>query len=569
MSVALPGGDNYEPMQVDPEENDNDEGAGMGPDVRLAHQVDHPMGPGGPDPMGRAANGAPGIMRGGGGGLAAGALPQGELHGEDVRVFYNIENPSIDLETYVQGYSGLSRLYRLRFIAHHCPVLRIEALKLGIHHVQQTHNTMLFAELHKALAAAQRQTPGDQGMPSISLPDVAAGAGAVGAGSISLQLGANVSTGTSGLSPALLEWIETRSKKAALKLEKLDTDLKNYKSNSIKESIRRGHDDLGDHFLDCGDLSNALKCYSRARDYCTSGRHVVNMCVNVIRVCVYLQNWSHVISYVNKATATPDFSDGNLKNHDHQTLLTRLHCAYGLAELAMRKYKSAAKRFLDANLDYCDIPDLMSTQNVATYGGLCALATFERAELHKQVITSSTFKLFLELDPQLREVILSFHDSKYGKCLKLLDDIKDNLLLDLYLASHVNQLYSMIRNRSLVQYFSPYLSADLRLMASSFNTTVNQLEDELMALILDGQIQARIDSHNKVLYSQDVDQRNATFERAMEMGHLYQRRARMLVLRSAILKNNIMVKTVTRGGGPGGGMMGEPPELGNYPSMTN
>ena len=97
-------------------------------------------------------------------------------------------------------------------------------------------------------------------MPSISLPDVAAGAGAVQVpGSISLQLGSNVSTGTSGLSPALLEWIETRSKKAALKLEKLDTDLKNYKSNSIKESIRRGHDDLGDHFLDCGDLSNALK----------------------------------------------------------------------------------------------------------------------------------------------------------------------------------------------------------------------------------------------------------------------------------------------------------------------
>ena len=40
-------------------------------------------------------------------------------------------------------------------------------------------------------------------------------------------------------------------------------------------------------------------------------------------------------------------------------------------------------------------------------------------------------------------------------------------------------------------------------MASSFNATVNQLEDELMALILDGQIQARIDSHNKVGYSND------------------------------------------------------------------
>lgn len=107
-------------------------------------------------------------------------------------------------------------------------------------------------------------------------------------------------------------WVEATRKKALLKLEKLDTDLKNYKGNSIKESIRcpggpggrqggqghagrqvacahrpahrRGHDDLGDHYLDCGDLSNALKCYSRARDYCTSAKHVINMCLNVIKV---------------------------------------------------------------------------------------------------------------------------------------------------------------------------------------------------------------------------------------------------------------------------------------------
>lgn len=30
--------------------------------------------------------------------------------------------------------------------------------------------------------------------------------------------------------------------------------------------------------------SNALKCYSRARDYCISAKQVVNMCVNVIKV---------------------------------------------------------------------------------------------------------------------------------------------------------------------------------------------------------------------------------------------------------------------------------------------
>ena len=92
-------------------------------------------------------------------------------------------------------------------------------------------------------------------------------------------------------------------------------------------------------------------------------------------------------------------------------------------------------------------------QNVAMYGGLCALATFERSQLHKEVVISNTFKLFLELEPQLRDVIINFYESKYGKCLTQLEDMKDNMMLDIYLASHVNTLFSMIRSRSLVQYF--------------------------------------------------------------------------------------------------------------------
>jgi COP9 signalosome complex subunit 1 len=45
------------------------------------------------------------------------------------------------------------------------------------------------------------------------------------------------------------------------------------------------------------------------------------------------------------------------------------------------------------------------------------------------------------------------------------------------------------------------------------------------------------------LYAQDVDQRSATFEKAVEMGRLYQRRARLLILRSALIKHNVVVKT--------------------------
>ena len=86
----------------------------------------------------------------------------------------------------------------------------------------------------------------------------------------------------------------------------------------------------------------------------------------------------------------------------------------------------------------------------------------------------------------------------------------------MYLSPHVANLYSQIRSKALVQvlkwfspvlspvyrtmsqYFSPYVSADMTKMATAFNTTVAQLEDELTKLILDGQISARIDSHSKV-----------------------------------------------------------------------
>ena len=43
-----------------------------------------------------------------------------------------MENPSLDLEATSNAFTGLAKLYRLQFIAEHCPVYTIEALKLAI-----------------------------------------------------------------------------------------------------------------------------------------------------------------------------------------------------------------------------------------------------------------------------------------------------------------------------------------------------------------------------------------------------------------------------------------------------
>lgn len=437
---------------------------------------------------------------------------------------YTVENSSIDIDAYAQNYSGWNKILRLLFIADHSPSLKIDALKIVLNYIKEhTYNTQLYTKVYFNLQQALEKK-------------LLAGGQANGT--------SNADSQTSALDQ---QWIELMNKRAQVKLEKLDTDLKNSKSNSIKESIRRGHDDLGDHYLDMGDLNNALKCYIRARDYCTSGKNVLSMCLNAIRVSIYLKNWSFVSSYVLKAETNPEYSDKS-------AIATKLNCASGLAYLANRKYDQAARCFLLCNFDHfnSDASEFLSVNNVAVYGALCALASFSRDQLLRQVIQSTTFKLFLETEPQLREILSKFYDSKYANCLTILDGLRDNFLLDLYLAPHVKTLYSSIRNRALIQYFSPYISADMHRMAAAFNTDVKSLEDEIMLLILDGQIQARIDSQNKILYAKDIDPRTVTFEKAIQIGKECHLRTKALLLRQAVIKHGSLSVKSHNGHGHGG-----------------
>ena len=175
-----------------------------------------------------------------------------------------------------------------------------------------------------------------------------------------------------------LAWYERTQRNYVHKLEKLDTDLRNFRTNSIKDSIRRGHDDLGDHYLDAGDFFNAVRCYVRSRDYCVTPRHMITMCMNVIKASFYMQNWSNVLSYVSKAeqaieslestakstttTTTPSIinpmevssvSVANTTAASDAVLASRLKVYAGIAELATKRYKLAARHFLGVSFEHC------------------------------------------------------------------------------------------------------------------------------------------------------------------------------------------------------------------------
>eukprot|EP01115_Flamella_aegyptia_P009103 TRINITY_DN3851_c0_g1_i2.p1 TRINITY_DN3851_c0_g1~~TRINITY_DN3851_c0_g1_i2.p1 ORF type:complete len:317 (-),score=105.72 TRINITY_DN3851_c0_g1_i2:149-1099(-) len=306
-------------------------------------------------------------------------------------------------------------------------------------------------------------------------------------------------------------WVDAVDKKAAQQQERLEMELNGYKTNLIKESIRMGHNELGDYYYNRGDLNSALKCYVRTRDYCTTSKHIIQMCMNVIKVSIEMGNYAHVVNYVAKAEQTPDLSD--------KVTVAKLKVCAALSNLENRKYKVAARKFLETTIDIADnYNEVISAQDIAIIGGLTALATYDRQELKKKVLDDPQFRNFLELTPETREIINDFYESRYASCFKTLLKIKNNLLLDIFLHEHVESLYQKIRNKALVQYFTPFMSVDLNTMAQAFNSDVAGLEKELSRLIMEGAIQARIDSHNKRLYGRQTDQRTVTFQKNSSNG---------------------------------------------------
>lgn len=76
------------------------------------------------------------------------------------------------------------------------------------------------------------------------------------------------------------------------------------------------------------------------------------------------------------------------QNKEDAAVVCKVKCAAGLAELNSKRYKSAAKYFLSATLENFNFSDIITPNNVAIYGCLCALATYDRRELQMHVIQS-------------------------------------------------------------------------------------------------------------------------------------------------------------------------------------
>ncbi|KAI0468282.1 26S proteasome subunit RPN7-domain-containing protein [Xylaria cf. heliscus] len=420
--------------------------------------------------------------------------------------------PKLDLELYISNYTGRTRFDRLLLIGQCSVLLCLDALKAAVAEAKREKDVQRYLDAYESMRLAGPNEPEAQ------------------------YDEAWVNTTTS--------WNKTRT-------HQLETELKEYKNNLVKESIRIGHRDLGEHLESIGNLNGAADAYVKMRPDSSTVSHVVDVTKHIIGILLQKQDWTGILAHVNKIM-TPNLTapEGGDEQPYQRTVA-------GLAYLGSEKYAEAAKCFLDAgDPNMCQrFNDVASANDVATYGGLLALASMERDELQCKVLDNSSFRNYLELEPHIRKAVSMFVNCRYSACLEILERCRPDYLLDLYLQKHVPNIFSLIRKKCIVQYLVPFSCVTLDSMKEVFGKTNESLEGELISMIKSGALKARINTIDKLLVMVSSDPRLAMQTSALETVRNYEREALERIRRMNLAAADLEVKGPHRKGGGGAGSL--------------
>jgi len=325
-----------------------------------------------------------------------------------------------------------------------------------------------------------------------------------------------------------------------MKMEILESELSAAKSAVMKEGTRQAYNDIGHLWYQMGNLTEALKSYLRTRDLCTMTRHNCEMALNVISVSIDLKQFFNVNNFVSKVTD----AGGD------EVVVAKLKVASAMADLYDQQYHAAALQFLDVNPVLGNqYNNVASAEDLAIYGSVCALATFDRTELRTKLVDNKSFiNAYLSLVPDFKAMVLGFCGGDYGQAFKLLEDVRPRLLCDMYLHAHVTQLVHMISERMLLQYFAPYSAVDLGRMASSLHLDAKTLEAALVRLISSGRLSARIDAQSNTMHRSTREVRHATLEKVRALSQVHAHAVKRDIMRLSLMQQGFTIGDGEDGG---------------------
>lgn len=325
-----------------------------------------------------------------------------------------------------------------------------------------------------------------------------------------------------------------------------------------------GSEELGVHNHNTGDLPNALKAFNKMRDYCTTPLHIATTAFRTIAVNIEQKNWLGVQAQVTKIRGL------QMKPEETAKAQPKICAAQGIQYMALGEFKEAASSFVNTDFDMLgdSYNEVISSNDVAVYGGLSALASMSRGELQSRVLDNANFRKFLELEPHIRRAINSFCGSKYSQCLEILESYRADYLLDIYLQEVLPTIYQKIRTKSIVQYFQPFSRVTLDSMEKLFGATqpdtsngqasssttsvVTPFRAELIQMIQSKALPARIDLENNVLIAYEESPRAVMQQHAIDTVDEFIREAQIKLLRLNAINAGLEIKPLPKPGGKGG-----------------
>lgn len=262
----------------------------------------------------------------------------------------------------------------------------------------------------------------------------------------------------------------------------------------LTQDWQMGNEDLGKYYHSVGDLPKAFEAFSRMRQDAASTKQVIDVSRHLIEVGFEQRNWIAVTSNAGKIKSLLSAVDA-----PDPFLQPFIMGADAVASMDSGNYYEAALLFLKVEAGMgSSCNKILAPNDIAIYGGLCALATMNRNELNSKVLENSSFRSYLELEPHIRRAIGLFVNSRYSECLNVLESYRTDYFLDLHLQKHVDELYYQVRSKSIVQYFIPFSCVTLDTLNEQFAAPGKTVDKELARMIERKELNARIDTQDRV-----------------------------------------------------------------------
>jgi COP9 signalosome complex subunit 1 len=405
---------------------------------------------------------------------------------------------NFDLASYSSRYAGSTKLERLKHIAEKAPELGENAYRLMVEDIKtNTRNVRMYQ--------AACETARKMGMD------------------------ASISTVDNN-------WVEITDKFVKSRAEEINRNLQMAKTSLSKDEMRRAYMERGKLYQQQGDSVEAGKTFARCRDFVNTAAQSAEVSLAIAVTGLDIYNYSLAQQWISKI-------DVNLGG----AYRNKCRAIVGIILMNDGDFKGAARNFLDIDAGIIGtFREVISAEDVATYGVLCTIATASFVEVQSLCQSKHRFKPLLELVPDLRMVLQNYSPSNSGVMLQWLDRRRGELSLDIHLKSKLDRLYSEITDRLLVQYFKPYRSVSIETAARKMSMPLPVLESRLAGLIATKKLAARIDSESRTLHANVTNERDVAINKVHEVATMHASNVKQSILRLSLVKNNFIVK---RGGG--------------------